>query len=86
MKIICPECVKLGCKSKVFIVSKDTEPLYNNGYYNEEGDYCYSSTAIYGSNWVYYQCSNGHKWAENMIYSSNNAIADKKGEQQLKQP
>jgi hypothetical protein len=62
-KKFCPECQKLGLKSKVFI-GGCTSTLLNcgSGYYDEDGDYhppdpCNTTTCEY-------TCSNGHTWME----------------------
>jgi len=57
--MICPECKKLGLKSKIFIGLSYTTALNGSQFFDEEGrfhDHDPNTTT------TSYSCSNGHSW------------------------
>lgn len=59
-KVICPVCIKLELKSRVYIASSSTTLIPSIDYYDEEGNYHYEITNRI--NITYYACAQGHKF------------------------
>lgn len=57
----CPECKKLGLKSKVYVGASSTTLLAFTPYYDEEGNYHHNDPNVITTS---YTCSNGHSWWE----------------------
>ena len=57
----CPECEKLGLKSKIFVGASSSTLLAAMPYYDEEGNYHYNDLNTTSTS---YTCSNGHSWTE----------------------
>lgn len=55
----CPECVKAGTPSRVFIDGSSSTCMYCQPFYDEEGVYHHHDTNIFTDG---YHCSNGHAW------------------------
>ncbi len=59
--MMCPECVKEGKKSCVYIGTSTTTLLAWTPYYDEDGGYHNENPNRITTQ---YSCSNGHRWAE----------------------
>lgn len=55
----CPECQRLGLKSKVFPGSSSRTLMYCPPFYDKEGRFHDHDRNISATD---YSCSNGHKW------------------------
>jgi hypothetical protein len=57
----CPECIKEGKKSKVYIGCTTSTLIAPVQYYDEDGNYHSSNPNTMTTQ---YSCSNGHHWSE----------------------
>ena len=61
--MICPECQKLGLKSKAYPGWTTCTAMYCQPFYDEEGELHHHDMNTTSTQ---YSCSNGHNWAENI--------------------
>lgn len=57
----CPECVKEGRRSRVWVGNSRATAAYSPPFYDEEGRYHHHDPNSYTTE---YECSNGHRWTE----------------------
>jgi len=60
-KVFCPVCQEKGLKSSVYVGHTTGTLIWNQPYYDEEGNYHYVDTNTYTTS---YTCSLGHAWYE----------------------
>jgi len=69
----CPQCIKEGKRSKVYVGLSVTTTAGTESYYDEDGNFHFHDPNVTTTQ---YNCSNGHKWEEN----SRNECPSCKGE------
>ena len=57
----CPECIKLGLRSKIFAGMSSGTLMCCHPFYDEDGVYHHHD---YNKTTTNYSCSNGHSWSE----------------------
>jgi hypothetical protein len=57
----CPECTKLGLRSKVYVGTSSSTDIPCPPFYDEDGNYHLHDLNEVRSN---YSCSQGHHWSE----------------------
>ena len=56
----CPKCVKEGKKSRVYVFTPKLNLLFQQPYYDENGDYVSQEVKARTE----YSCSRGHSWEQ----------------------
>ena len=62
-KMKCPECLKDGGRSRVYVDGSSTTLMGTHFYYDEDGDFHHDDPNI---TTTVYHCSEGHAWRSRM--------------------
>ena len=57
----CPECVKEGKQSNIYLLALPVTDMATHQYYDKDGDYHFHDPNTRATG---YDCSNGHSWSE----------------------